>query len=600
MCGFIGGISKTPIINNSFSNANKHIICRGPDKNLYINNTKNSNNINIEKYFHFEFNRLSILDLADEADQPMFSDETNDMIMFNGEIYNHAELRKELESQGIKFKTSHSDTEVILKGLSTYGPKFIEKLNGQFAIFFLNSKHKKAYLIRDRLGQKPLYYFISGNKFLFSSNFISIKELMDDYQINEESLNNYLNTGVVPTEKTLIKNILEVKPSEIIEIDLSNLEILSKQIYWDVSNISNDTPFEENQFFSLFHDAVKIRQSADVPVAYFLSGGIDSTSILKSAYESSKEILNSFSAIHSNYKYDESYWSSMAANQYNTSHTTEIIENNISLESINNALSSIDQPYFDPSVVPSYLLSNKISKYYKVAISGDGGDELLCGYQRVLKTNNINLKTNMSKLIFSLYPSTLGTGNKILRYSKNTSDAYWSFHEDKKLLNLLNLKPDLSYREQFSSNLKNQNLKDIMITDYKFFLSEMMLFKVDRTSMANSLEVRSPFLDYRLIEYVLGSNLNFINTNNPKQLMKDYLSDDFNNEFLYRKKQGFVFNVENWVYDNIDYIASELKDSVIIKEYNKNILRNLSLFKTRMNGIRIWKLFVLENFMKRL
>ena len=600
MCGFIGGVSKTPIRNNSFSKANKHIICRGPDKNLYINNAKNLIDINIEKYFHFEFNRLSILDLTDEADQPMYSNESTDLIMFNGEIFNHAELRKELESEGIKFKTSHSDTEVILKGLSTYGPKFIEKLNGQFAIFFLNSKQKKAYLIRDRLGQKPLYYYISGNKFLFSSNFISIKELIDDYQINEESLNNYLNTGVVPTEKTLIKNILEVKPSEIVEIDLSNLEILTKQIYWDINNISNDTPFDEKQFFSLFHDAVKIRQSADVPVAYFLSGGIDSTSILKSAFESSKEILNSFSAIHSNNKYDESYWSSKAANQYNTFHTTEIIEDNISFESINNALSSIDQPYFDPSVVPSYLLSNKISKHYKVAISGDGGDELLGGYQRVIKTNNINFKSNVSKLIFSLYPSILGTGNKILRYSKNTADAYWSFHEDRKLLNLLNLKPDLTYREQFSANLKDQNLKNIMISDYKFFLSEMMLFKVDRTSMANSLEVRSPFLDYRLVEYVLGSNLNFINTNNPKQILKDYLSEDFNNEFLYRKKQGFVFNVEDWVYDNIDYIASELKDSTIIKEYNKNILRDLSLFKTRMNGIRIWKLFVLENFMKRL
>ncbi len=600
MCGFIGGVSKTPIRNNSFSKANKHIICRGPDKNLYINNAKNLIDINIEKYFHFEFNRLSILDLTDEADQPMYSNESTDLIMFNGEIFNHAELRKELESEGIKFKTSHSDTEVILKGLSTYGPKFIEKLNGQFAIFFLNSKQKKAYLIRDRLGQKPLYYYISGNKFLFSSNFISIKELIDDYQINEESLNNYLNTGVVPTEKTLIKNILEVKPSEIVEIDLSNLEILTKQIYWDINNISNDTPFDEKQFFSLFHDAVKIRQSADVPVAYFLSGGIDSTSILKSAFESSKKILNSFSAIHSNNKYDESYWSSKAANQYNTFHTTEIIEDNISFESINNALSSIDQPYFDPSVVPSYLLSNKISKHYKVAISGDGGDELLGGYQRVIKTNNINFKSNVSKLIFSLYPSILGTGNKILRYSKNTADAYWSFHEDRKLLNLLNLKPDLTYREQFSANLKDQNLKNIMISDYKFFLSEMMLFKVDRTSMANSLEVRSPFLDYRLVEYVLGSNLNFINTNNPKQILKDYLSEDFNNEFLYRKKQGFVFNVEDWVYDNIDYIASELKDSTIIKEYNKNILRDLSLFKTRMNGIRIWKLFVLENFMKRL
>lgn len=600
MCGFIGGISKTPILSNNFNNANRHIICRGPDKNLYLNNSNNINSLNFEKYFHFEFNRLSILDLADVADQPMFSNESTNLIMFNGEIYNHAELRKELESEGLKFKTSHSDTEVILKGLSTYGPKFIEKLNGQFAIFFLNSKQKKAYLIRDRLGQKPLYYFIGGNKFLFSSNFFSIKELMDDYQINEESLNNYLNTGVVPTEKTLIKNILEVKPSEIIEIDLSNLEILTKQIYWDINNISNNSPFDEKQFFSLFNNSVKIRQSADVPVAYFLSGGIDSTSVLKSAYESSEETLNSFSAVHSNKKYDESHWSSIASNQYNTSHTTEIIENNISLESINNALSSIDQPYFDPSVVPSYLLSNKISKHYKVAISGDGGDELLSGYQRVIKTNNIKYKTNMSKLIFSLYPSILGTGNKILRYSKNTADAYWSFHEDKKLLSLLNLKPDLSYREQFTNNLKNQNLKDIMISDYKFFLSEMMLFKVDRTSMANSLEVRSPFLDYRLIEYVLGSNLNFINTNNSKQIMKEYLSEDFNNEFLYRKKQGFVFDVENWVYENIDYIASELKDSTIIKEYNKNILRDLSLFKTRMNGIRIWKLFVLENFMKRL
>ncbi len=600
MCGFIGGISKTPILSNNFNNANRHIICRGPDKNLYLNNSNNIKSLNFEKYFHFEFNRLSILDLADEADQPMFSNESTNLIMFNGEIYNHAELRKELESEGLKFKTSHSDTEVILKGLSTYGPKFIEKLNGQFAIFFLNSKQKKAYLIRDRLGQKPLYYFIGGNKFLFSSNFFSIKELMDDYQINEESLNNYLNTGVVPTEKTLIKNILEVKPSEIIEIDLSNLEILTKQIYWDINKISNNSPFDEKQFFSLFNNSVKIRQSADVPVAYFLSGGIDSTSVLKSAYESSEETLNSFSAVHSNKKYDESYWSSTASNQYNTSHTTEIIKKNISLESINNALSSIDQPYFDPSVVPSYLLSNKISKHYKVAISGDGGDELLSGYQRVIKTNNIKYKTDISKLIFSLYPSILGTGNKILRYSKNTADAYWSFHEDKKLLSLLNLKPDLSYREQFTNNLKNQNLKDIMIADYKFFLSEMMLFKVDRTSMANSLEIRSPFLDYRLIEYVLGSNLTFINTNNSKQIMKEYLSEDFNNEFLNRKKQGFVFDVENWVYENIDYIASELKDSTIIKEYNKNILRDLSLFKTRMNGIRIWKLFVLENFMKRL
>ena len=138
---------------------------QGSDKNLYINNTKNSNNINIEKYFHFEFNRLSILDLADEADQPMFSDETNDMIMFNGEIYNHAELRKELESQGIKFKTSHSDTEVILKGLSTYGPKFIEKLNGQFAIFFEFQTQKSLFNSR-QIGTETTLLFYKWQQIL--------------------------------------------------------------------------------------------------------------------------------------------------------------------------------------------------------------------------------------------------------------------------------------------------------------------------------------------------------------------------------------------------------------------------------------------------
>ena len=167
-------------------------------------------------------------------------------------------------------------------------------------------------------------------------------------------------------------------------------------------------------------------------------------------------------------------------------------------------------------------------------------------------------------------------------------------------MKLLKINPDLSYRTEFMTPSTDINLKDLMISDYKFFLSQMMLFKVDRTSMANSLEVRSPFLDHRLIEYVLNTNMNFINHDEPKKIMKDYLSKNFDNAFLNRKKQGFVFNVENWVYNNMSYLEKELKSSIVTSEYNKNILSTLSLNKTRINGIRIWKLFVLSQFMKRL
>ena len=600
MCGFIGGISKTPLSSSNFNQANSHIICRGPDKNLFFNNKNKVFSNSLDNYYQFEFNRLSILDLSETANQPMYSSTFDSLLMFNGEIYNHAELRDELKSNGVKFQTSHSDTEVILKGLSKFGIDFIEKLNGQFSIFFINNKSKKAYLARDRLGQKPLYFSLKNNTLLFSSNFLSINELLTSSTINEESLNNYLKLGVIPGDKTLIDENSEVLPTQIIELDIQNLQIKRKKIYWDISKLNTDFSFNNEEYFSLFDNAVKIRQNADVPVAYFLSGGIDSTSIVKSAQQTSGDKINTFSVIQDNSKYDESYWSDIAAQVFNTNHTKQSIDSNLNIESIQSALCSLDQPYFDPSVLPSFLLSKEISKHYKVAISGDGGDELLGGYQRIIKSDSIKLRTNFSKVLFDIYPSIFGTGNKILRYSKKNVNAYWSFHEDLKLLNLLKMNPIFSYRNNYTNSKYNLSLKELMIADYKFFLSEMMLFKVDRTSMANSLEVRSPFLDHRLIEYVLGSNLSFIDNNNPKIIMKNYLKENFDEEFLNRKKQGFVFDVENWVFENIDYIKSEMKNSIIINEFNKDIFNKLSLIKSRVNGIRIWKLFVLENFMKRL
>lgn len=600
MCGFLGCISENPINFSDFKKANAHLICRGPDKNIFYNNKNKRFKKNINKYFHFEFNRLSIIDLSQKADQPMYSEKFDSIVMFNGEIFNQQELRKELESINVRFNTDHSDTEVVLNGISKQGLNFVKKLNGQFAIFFLDIKENKAYLIRDRLGQKPLYFSMTENNLIFSSNFLSISDLLKNKNINHTSINNYLNLGVIPGKNTLINEISEVLPAQIIEIDIKKLNILNTYKYWEIDKQNGLIKFCEEDFFMLFDNSVKIREIADVPIAYFLSGGVDSTSILQSANESSTKKINSFSVVHEDKKYDESKWSNIASNTFKTNHNTEMITKDIDLDLINDSLDSLDQPYFDPSVVPSYFLSNLISKHYKVAISGDGGDELLCGYDRIIKSHNIKFKNKMAEYLYYLYPSYLGTGNKFLRFSKDISTSYWSFHEDKKLMNLLNLIPDNSFKEEYIPLDKNSSLKDLMITDYQFFLSEMMLFKVDRTSMANSLEVRSPFLDYRLIEYVLNSNLDFINFKYPKKIMKDYLSTNFNKNFLNRKKQGFVFNVEDWVYENINYLKSELNDSIITSEFNKNILKSLSLSKTRINGIRIWKLFVLSKFMKRI
>ena len=228
MCGFIGSISKDPISYTDLNIANQYIVCRGPDKNIFYNNENKKFKNNLNKFFHFEFNRLSILDLSEMANQPMYSESSDNLLMFNGEIFNHHKLRKELESSGVVFNTNHSDTEVILNGLTKFGLDFIKKLNGQFSIFFLDNKLKKAYLIRDRLGQKPLYFSLENGRLIFSSNFLSINKVLNNTSINEEAINNYLNIGIVPGQNTLLNQISEVIPAQIIEIDIDNQLLIIK------------------------------------------------------------------------------------------------------------------------------------------------------------------------------------------------------------------------------------------------------------------------------------------------------------------------------------------------------------------------------------
>ncbi len=594
MCGFTGSVSKKPIDNSLISEANKLIDCRGPDSKRFFEKKYENYNIN------FWFNRLSIVDLSDTANQPMYSKEFKTTLMFNGEIFNHSELRQELQNKGLKFYTSHSDTETLLVGLSYYGIKFVEKLRGQFSIAFFDEKSSKLHLIRDRLGQKPLYYYIDNENIHFGSSLLSILKILKEYKIDEKQIYNYIDYGVISSPFTLFKNVYKLMPSEILTIDFQKNNFTSKKSkYWNVENFLNNKPFEIEEFFDIFSESINIRTTADVPIANFLSGGIDSSSIIKNLVDNKKQV-ETFSVYLKEKKYDESRYIKEVVDKYDLIHRTTTISTDISYDEINEALNSIDEPYSDPSVIPSYILTKQISKYYKVAISGDGGDELLGGYERTIKSlKKTGAFSNLISKSYSFYPAILGTGNKLLSKSNNLETKFRSFLEDKKLTKLLKIN---STNNSFADGLDYKDLnhyKKLLISDYKLFLPEMMMFKIDRTSMANSLEVRSPFVDHKLIEFIMSRNHSYLNPLNSKQILKDYLSKDFNDDFTSRKKQGFVFDVERWVFNNLDLISDKILNGHIVNGLNNNIIKLLSINKSRINGQRIWKLFVLENYLDR-
>lgn len=594
MCGFIGQISYSSIEPDKLINANSHLVCRGPDSTQIFNNKINKTNALLI------FNRLKIIDLSDNANQPMQSINGESVLVFNGEIYNHHELRMLLEKKNVKFRTNNSDSEVLLNGLEFFGLDFIQKLRGQFSLCFINKKTNKAYLVSDRLSQKPMYYTFINDSVIFSSNLLSIVDSINTSTLNEANINEYLQYGIVSAPNTLFENIYKLEPAQILEIDLSSKQMKNKLTkYWNPDDYVDSKIFNESEFFEHFESAIKIRQQADVPIANFLSGGIDSSSIIKNIYDRGDEI-NSFSVVFDELKYNEQKWSRMVSNKYQTNHLEVNASTILDIGTIHTALNCLDEPYADPSVVPSYIVSNKIADKYKVAISGDGGDELLGGYtrlQRLIKTRSY-LENLISKG-YSFYPSFLGTGNFFLSKSQDLNLAYSSYFKDEKFMKLLKISSN-KIINKIDLDLSYEPYKSLLIQDYKYYLPQMMMFKIDRTSMANSLEVRSPFVDHLLIQYVLSTGLHSDMLNINKGVLKKYLLDDFSTNFINRKKQGFVFDLEQWVFRNINHIEDTISEGNLVSSFSKNTLKLLSINKSRINANRIWKLYVLEKYLSRI
>ena len=596
MCGFLGSITTEKISEVAFKECNKRIECRGPDEKKFIINKYYESD---KLFYNLAFNRLSIIDLSQEASQPMLSKKYRSLIMFNGEIFNHRELRNKLEKKKVKFFTSHSDTEVLLNGLSFYGMNFLNEINGQFAIFFVDSINNDFYLIRDRAGQKPLYYHINNKNLYFGSDLQSVKNLSQKNNINNRQIINYLNFGTSISPDSFYEDISTVQPGEYLKISTKNNRFIkNNKRYWNISSFIDDKKFNQDEFINLFEDSVEIRLESDVPISNFLSGGLDSTSIIKAT---SKKIsnINTFSMITDSKSYNETEFMDKVVSKYKTNHKVEKISSKIKFSELKNILCMYDDIISDPSIIPTFILSNKISKYYKVAISGDGGDELLSGYDHYI--NFFKTKKIPSKLvnsIFNIYPSYLGTGNNFVKYSTDWKTAFASYYGDKQFMKLLGITSFNTFEDIYLEK-KEKDWKSIGITDYEFFLNEMMLKKIDRSSMLNSLEIRSPFVDYRLFEYIMShSNFNEGDIFTPKKIIKNYLSSDFQNDFLERKKMGFSIDIKSVVNLNQNEIFESIYSSRLNKDFDLSKVNLLLKANTRINSIRIWKLFCLSLYLK--
>jgi asparagine synthase (glutamine-hydrolysing) len=432
----------------------------------------------------------------------------------------------------------------------------------------------------------------------FASNLKSLLELKDEINIDQKSLNQYLAYGANYSPRTLFADIKKLSAGSYIEVDYSSKEFIKSTFkYWDAKSFIDSKKFNYDEFQNLLSEAVQKRTISDVPIASFLSGGMDSTTVVKKLTDIGYT-PNTYSVIIKNKKYNEKYYIDQVVDKYNTNHQEVYIDEEIPTQIIIDAIACLDEPFGDPSIVPSFYLSKLISSEYKVALSGDGGDELLGGYLRLknhLKTKNFF--THSISNLYKFYPPILGSGTSLMAFSKNSSDSYITYLEDKKFYNYLTNKT-LSADVRIKVNNSSTLYKSLMSCEYDYYLSDQMMFKVDRSAMANSLEVRSPFVDHKLVEYIMSHSTEYFTKSNQKLPLQKYLSSDFDKNFINRPKQGFVFDYKSWVFQNKNMIYDVIESSELSKHLNTKNIMNLEKVPTRINGLRLWRMYVLAYYLK--
>jgi asparagine synthase (glutamine-hydrolysing) len=608
MCGILGSYKNSKINTLLFENQLNAIRHRGPDDGgvWFSDDAK----------IALGSRRLAIQDLSSNGHMPMISKNQDYILVFNGEIYNYLELKKSLESLGFKFY-SNSDTECVLNAFIAWGKDCLQHFNGMFSIAIFDKQQNQLFIARDRAGEKPLYYWNHKDGFSFSSE---LKQLLIDEELPKElskiAVKQYLEDGFVKGQFSFIQGVLKLPAAHYLIYDINKMS-LNITKYWDVPNFVKNSLDKNDLIEKLDHllsKAVGRQMISDVPLGVLLSGGVDSSLITSYAVENTSKLKTFHISFNGFGKYDESEYARQVANYFDTEHY-ELSGNEINYEMIDELLDFYDEPLGDSSMLPTYLVSKLTKTHVTVALGGDGGDELFGGYssyfsllnQSDFSKNTPYLVTNLVKYVGSKLPVGFKGRNYLISLFGNPYERF----SNNRLFDDYSLK-DIFTKDYFEK-IKNLNSKpeieisgdliyDLTKYDFKNYLVDDILVKVDRASMGSSLELRAPFLDKDVIEFAfseLKSDLK-VNNNNLKILLKDLLKRRMPIDFQVNRKQGFSIPLNQWISDKWhSQFINEINDlpAIFNKEYILKMCYNVKRGYT--NSSKLYSLIILGKWLKK-
>ena len=612
MCGIAGLIGPFGLeaLNNGINQMTDHMLHRGPDASGHY----------LRDGIALGHRRLSIIDLSNAANQPFIDDTERYILVFNGEIYNYLEVKLTLTDYN--FKTD-SDTEVILAAFIKWGTGCLEYLNGMFAFVIWDKKEQQLFIARDRLGVKPFYYFHQENTFVFASEVRAIKASgVAKIELDEDSVADYLMNQAITVPYTLFKNIYQLMPGQYGIFKNDDLKLFE---YWKLEDERsfkeiNDPGIVKKTVRRLLTEAVERRMISDVELGAFLSGGIDSSAVVALMSEVSDQPINTFSVGFKEKAFDESQYSNLIAKKYHTNHTLVTLDPNDFLDELPNALKAMDTPSGDG--INTYVVSKATKKAgFTVALSGIGGDELFAGYPHFKLFHKIQHNYLLKAAPGLLLQSAGSIARLFLSGSKGERLVAMTKIKD---LNIENLYPLLKqvYSSKAVSRLLNVNsypynrvqilldkrkinvhklpvLSQYSVADLLGYTQNVLLKDADQMSMAHSLEIREPFFDHKLIEYVLQIPDKIKYPVYAKSLLVEALGNLLPAEIVHRPKMGFNFPWEYWLKNELrDFAETHLKSLGLLEQFSAAEIDNL--WKKFISGskevkwIHIWQLVVLS------
>lgn len=534
-----------------------------------------------DRYVGLAHRRLSILDLSEQGNQPMYSADGKKVIVFNGEIYNFLELKKELQQEGVQFQT-RTDTEVILALYEKHGTNCLSLLNGMFAIALWDMSQQQLILARDRIGKKPLYYYhnAGGDSLAFASEIKSLLKLPDlKLDIEPTAVIDFLKYHFIPSPKTIYRQVHKLPPGHYLTLKIGEHPIVSE--YWDVSFKQNEINYGEaqDQLLGLLQQSTAQRMVADVPLGAFLSGGVDSSAVVALMAQAADQPVKTCTIGFEEKKFDESPYAREVADLFQTEHKEYRVTTHLE-DTVRLMPQFFDEPFADSSAIPTYHVSRLARQGVTVALAGDGGDESFGGYEKYaveMKEDFVRNKVPRS-FLRSLNSLSRGwhhplprkmhslTGSALMDparafYTTNT------YIDDVMLEQVLadSIKKECTGYDPAEHTLKHyrkvataDHATRMIYTDLKTYLPDDILVKVDRMSMANSLEVRAPFLDYRILEFSasLPSSYKIVGSQ-KKIILREAFKKLLPESILNRRKQGFSVPLDSWFRNNLRDYARE-------------------------------------------